>query len=171
MQRLLETHGDDEEFSKSRLIDEDESMKQDLMTMKQVSGLTRRQSSLTSNSQSALSNSAGESQLSGSFNSQNLFATQASGGLFLALQSSLHKKNKTSFLGSNTATRDKMVSVVHKSVSLNHVVFQTTDSQTSVATTAPWNGVDRKRKRPVQTSSSLWDKVASNSFRQKKGKF
>lgn len=40
MQRLLETHGEDKEFSQIRLIDEDESMKNDLMKMKVRIGLS-----------------------------------------------------------------------------------------------------------------------------------
>ena len=165
MQRLLEAHGEDEEFSQLRLIDEDQRMKEELMTMKDVAGLTRRQYSVSSNSQSAFSNSGGDSQLGSSSNSQSLFATQTSGSLVLALKACHQRKNKTSFLGGSAANKDK-VSAIHKSVALSHVVFHTENSQSrgSVASMAPAG----KRKRLLQTSSSLWDKVASNSFRKKK---
>ncbi len=41
MHRLLELHGEEEEFSRSRLIDEDETIRQELSNMK-VSGMLRR---------------------------------------------------------------------------------------------------------------------------------
>ena len=165
MQRLLEVHGNDEEFSQLRLIDEDHRMKEELMSMKDVTGLTRRQYSASSNSQSAFSNSGGDSQLGSSSNSQSLFATQPAGSLILALKACHQRKKKTSFLGGSAANKDK-VSVIHKSVALSHVVFHTENSQ-SRGSIAP-SAVNGKRKRVLQTSSSLWDKVASNSFRQKK---
>jgi hypothetical protein len=34
MQRLIDAHGHDEEFSQSKLIDEDETLKKDLQNMK-----------------------------------------------------------------------------------------------------------------------------------------
>ena len=40
MQRLLENHSGDQEFSQARLLDEDASMKNDLRTMK--AGLSRK---------------------------------------------------------------------------------------------------------------------------------
>ncbi|KAI2505893.1 hypothetical protein MHU86_8492 [Fragilaria crotonensis] len=165
MQRLLEAHGEDEEFSQLRLIDEDQRMKEELMSMKDVAGLSRRQYSASSNSQSAFSNSGGDSHHGSSSNSQSLFAIQTSGSLVLALKACHQRKNKTSFLGGSAANKDK-VSAIHKSVALNHVVFhsENSHSRSSVAPVAATG----KRKRALQTSSSLWDKVASNSFRQKK---
>ncbi|KAI2502832.1 hypothetical protein MHU86_11656 [Fragilaria crotonensis] len=123
MQRLLEAHGEDEEFSQLRLIDEDQRMKEELMSMKDVAGLSRRQYSASSNSQSAFSNSGGDSHHGSSSNSQSLFAIQTSGSLVLALKACHQRKNKTSFLGGSAANKDK-VSAIHKSVALSHVVFQ-----------------------------------------------
>lgn len=168
MQRLLEAHGDDEEFSQLRLIEEDQRMKQELMSMKDVAGLTRRQVSVSSTSQSAFSNQGGECLPGSSSNSQGMFTSQASGSLVLALTASRQRKNKTSFLGGGTGNKDR-VSAIHKSVTLSHVVFHTENSQ-SLSAPAP-SVATCKRKRTVQTSSSLWDKVASNSFRKSQKRY
>jgi hypothetical protein len=159
MQRLMETHGEDEEFSQLRLIDEDQSMKQELMSMKDIARPSRRQISGSSNS-----NLGGDSQLGSSSNSQSLFGTHASGSLVLALKASRQRKNKTSFLGGSAANKDK-VSAIHKSVALSHVVFHTENSQSRGAVAS--SAAIGKRKLTTKTSSSLWDKVASNNFPKK----
>jgi hypothetical protein len=174
MQRLIETHGEDEEFSQLRLIDEDQSMKKELMSMKDVVGVARRQKSTSSESQgTSSSNAGGESQLgvSSSSNSQGLFGSQTSGSLVLALKASRKRKNKTSFLGGSAANKEK-ASQVHKNVSLSHVVFSTENSQSrGGASAGASTAMMGKKKRKTVPSSSLWDKVAANSFRMKKKRY
>jgi hypothetical protein len=171
MQRLIETHGEEQEFSQLRLIDEDESMKQELMTMKDVVGPKRRQTSVSSSSRASFSNQGSDSQLGGNnSNSQSLFSTQLSGSLTLALQASHPRKNKTSFLGGSEASKEK-ASAIHKCVALNHVVFHSENSQSrgvSQPKIQVGRAVAKNSKRKAATSSSLWDKVAANGFRKKR---
>mmetsp|Transcript_23085 Transcript_23085/g.34080 ORF Transcript_23085/g.34080 Transcript_23085/m.34080 type:complete len:1330 (+) Transcript_23085:111-4100(+) len=169
MQRLIETHGEDKEFSQLRLLDEDDRMKKELTEMKDVVGKYRRQSSLTHSSQSrsSFSNSGGESQngTTARTNLQSSGATQSS-SLFVAVQASRQRK-KTSFLGGSAANKET-VSAVHKSVALNHVVFHKDNSQSKLGgTTCSQPSTSFKRKRKMVGSTSLWEKVSSNSFRKK----
>ena len=174
MQRLLESHGDDEEFSQMRLIDEDVTMKLELKSMKDAFSRRRQTStaSRVSNSNSENSQLAGNSQRAESQSSANgsLFSQHSS--LSLALQAS-RKKQKTSFLGgSNAAGKDKS-SAMQRSVAFNHVVFLTESSQLSKMNMNNNSQAKKtmpvcKRKRSAETSSSLWSKVSADSFKRRR---
>ena len=68
MQRLIENHAGDEEFSQARLIDEDATMQKDLKSMRNA--LSRKRSQMSSSnlgsSNSRLGGADGDSQLPGS---------------------------------------------------------------------------------------------------------
>ena len=67
MQRLIENHAGDEEFSQARLIDEDATMKKDLKSMRNA--LSRKRSQMSSSnlgSNSRLGGTGSDSQLPGS---------------------------------------------------------------------------------------------------------
>jgi hypothetical protein len=105
--------GDDEEFSQLRLIEEDQRMKQELMSMKDVVGLTRRQVSVSSTSQSAFSNQGGEGLLAVHPIHKACLQVRRLGSLILALKEVVRRKNKTSFLGGGTGNKER-VSAIHK---------------------------------------------------------
>ncbi|KAG7355171.1 hypothetical protein IV203_004527 [Nitzschia inconspicua] len=96
-------YGKSEEFSQQRLIDEDESMKEELKKMR--NGLIRRRSVSSSISQSSHSSNTGSQQAlfgppykrqRGNFGS---IATRSGGSLSVALLASRKVVRKTSFLG------------------------------------------------------------------------
>ena len=170
MQRLLESHGSEDEFSQMRLIDEDETMKIELKTMKDAF-VRRRQ---TSWSKCFTSNCVTDSHVS--VNSQNR-DSHDSGGLYsqhthlsLALQSSRREKHKTSFLGSINVVCKDNVSAMQRTVAYNHVVFHQENSQLSKSNISNNQGkrstFSGKRKLPNPSSSSLWNKVSANSFKR-----
>ena len=148
MQRLLENHGGDEEFSQARLIDEDETMQKDLKSMKNALSRKRRQisSSSTLGSSSRLGGGDGDSQdvtskkqrrdsSSGDENSGTAPSSQKSafsncGSLSIALRANKAAgKRKSSFLnggnGKNPALSRSSSATASKTVSLSHVLFQT----------------------------------------------
>lgn len=155
MQRLLENHGGDEEFSQARLIDEDETMQKDLKTMKNALTRKRRQTSSSSNlgSSSRLGvtdsdsqdvslkkqrrNSGSGDENTGSASSSQKSAFSNCGSLSLALRAnkSATGKRKSSFLssgnGKHPALGRSSSATVSKSVSLSHVLFQTGEASQS----------------------------------------
>ena len=170
MQRLLESYGGDEEFSQMRLIDEDQTMKIELKTMKDAF-VRRRQ---TSWSTSLTSDSGTGSQVTD--NSQNR-DSHHSGGLYsqhtnlsLALQASRREKHKTSFLGGINVVGKDNVCAILRTVAYNHVVFHQENSQLSKSNISNNQGKrsipSGKRKRPNLSSSSLWNKVSADSFKR-----
>ena len=154
MQRLLENHGGDEEFSQARLIDEDETMQKDLKSMKDALSRKRRQISSSSNlgsssrlgggdsdSQDAASKKQRRNSGSGDENAGNAPSLQKSafsncGSLSIALRANKAVgKRKSSFLssgnGKNPALSRSSSATVSKSVSLSHVLFQTGEASQS----------------------------------------
>jgi len=108
--RVIEIYGDSLLGSESRIIDEDESLRNDLKT---IQTLSKKRSIASSDA----------------VVKRPFFSAQ--GSLSIALMASRQKKKKTSFLSgkSPTSNRNSGCSVVAKSVSLTHVVFQSSESQ------------------------------------------
>ena len=154
MQRLLENHGGDEEFSQARLIDEDETMQKDLKSMKNALSRKRRQVSSSSNlgsssrlgggdsdTQDASSKKQRRSSGSGDENASNAPLSQKSafsncGSLSIALRANkVAGKRKSSFLssasGKNASLNRSSSATVSKSISLSHVLFQTGEASQS----------------------------------------
>jgi len=186
MQRLLETYREDEEFTQSRLIDEDESMKSELRRMKSVMAGSKRHNSTTSSktyvsagSDSQLnefSDASGKKRTSEvkSFNGSFL---AGNGKLSLALKASKRTKQKTSFLGGTCKIGKDSGASIHKSVALNHVVFQTGDtsqhsqlsrSSVSFASSQRSTTMGKRKRTTSNTSTSLWSKVSANSFKKRR---
>eukprot|EP00550_Attheya_septentrionalis_P013169 CAMPEP_0198305260 /NCGR_PEP_ID=MMETSP1449-20131203/57818_1 /TAXON_ID=420275 /ORGANISM="Attheya septentrionalis, Strain CCMP2084" /LENGTH=1320 /DNA_ID=CAMNT_0044007793 /DNA_START=191 /DNA_END=4150 /DNA_ORIENTATION=- len=185
MQRLLEMHSGDGEFSQSRLIDEDQTMKQDLMKIKSVIHGKKRQissSSLNMSSSSSLGVlSNGDSQEEGSQKKQKIEAT---GGFFgsdsnafgtgclpIALRASRgnSKKRKTSFLGGkNSSNSAKNLTNKNTTSALSHhVLFQMGESRQSHSlscgvsassrkSTSNMSGASSHPTKRVASSTSLW---------------
>lgn len=161
MQRLIENHAGDEEFSQARLIDEDATMQKDLKSMRNA--LSRKRSQMSSSnlgSNSRLGGTDSDSQLPGSkkqrrssgslsdddtansgsknsvSSSQQKSAFSNCGSLSIALRANKATgKRKSSFLssgsGKNPALGRSSSATVSKSVSLSHVLFQTGEASQS----------------------------------------
>jgi hypothetical protein len=157
MQRLEEMYADSQEFSQQRLMDEDPSMMLELQKMKNP---LARKRSVSSGSRSSFSQSS-ESQTA------PLFKRQRSGGSFggsflaktgslsVALQSGRSLKRRTSFLGgkSGDSSSTSSAGLVHKSVSLGHVVFST-GGKSNLSNSTSCNGSNLgKRKQPGASNS------------------
>mmetsp|Transcript_24171 Transcript_24171/g.56385 ORF Transcript_24171/g.56385 Transcript_24171/m.56385 type:complete len:208 (+) Transcript_24171:44-667(+) len=165
MQRLIETHGEEEEFTLQRLIDEDETIKMDLETMKD--GFARAQRQVSYSSKSSSSNISGR----GNSQSSNMLPLSRTGSLSISLRASQHGRQKTSFLGGNAANKEN-VSRMHKSVAISHVVFCTENSQHSRSNTQGSNSSDsgslnQSNKRKREVAANLWQRVSANGFRKK----
>ena len=87
------------------------------------------------------------------------------GSLSIALQASRKKsKHRTSFLGGSKASsaKENVGGLIHKSISLSHVVFRACDSQVSSRSNMS-NGAMVKGNRTAtgkrSSDSSLWCKV------------
>jgi len=162
MQRLEEIYSESQEFSQQRLIDEDKSMKMELQSMK--NGLVRKRS--VSNSRSSFSDqSTANSQLKrqrsgGSFGGSFM---DKGGSLSVALRASRTGKQRTSFLGGAKAGDGKGAGAqFRRSVSLNHAVFQNSDSRSiskGISNLKRANSTGKRKERPG-VGSSLFGKVA-----------
>lgn len=118
MQRLEEIYGESQEFSQRRLIDEDESMKEELSQMR--NGLVRRRSISSTISRASLSSDSNmgppnkksrgsdsdssilEVRKSSSLASGSIFR-RSGGSLSIALQASRKTKRRSTFLGCASA--------------------------------------------------------------------
>ena len=166
MQRLLVLHGEEEEFSQARLIDEDASLRLELQNMK--NGLVRKRShsSAMGNSQlSSSANSRSASQPAPSFfgNSRNTSTASNSSGsssnlftgtgsaLGLALQASRRSKPR---LLSSWKSSDAAVFRTSR-------VSQPLLGGFSSSRSASNSGISAK-KTGVSSSSSLWANAVEN---------
>ena len=158
---MEEQYAESEEFSQQRLIDEDQSMKLELMKMK--NGLVRKRS--VSSSRSSFSSTDSNPLLKrqrsdGSFGGSFLDKT---GSLSIALKSNRKMKHRTSFLGGAKSGETKDIGgLIHKSISLSHVVFRSCDNQsrsTLSKSSSSRAAVTGKRKERDSTVS-LFKKVS-----------
>uniref|UniRef100_A0A7S4ADR4 DNA replication checkpoint mediator MRC1 domain-containing protein n=1 Tax=Pseudo-nitzschia australis TaxID=44445 RepID=A0A7S4ADR4_9STRA len=170
MQRLEEMHGDSQEFSQQRLIEEDVRMKEELSQMR--CGLVRRSSSLSRRSSQSSESSSNLGPLSRKRQRSNEAssgsnATVGGGSLFRKTPGSLSialrankLKRRSSFLGGNKAVDGKETGGVYKTLSRGHVLFR---SQTSKSGSGASNSQLGKRKQGQSTSGSLFSKVSGNN--------
>lgn len=170
MNRLLELHGDDEEFSQIRLIDQDQSMQLELKSIKNVHSKRRDTSissfSLLGENSSTLGFPKRQTSSNGPLSSKYLSSTSS-----LALAMNRSRKRKASFLG--TASNGKATSKT-PTLSLGHVVFggdsQPPISSRSASLPVLKNSVSSipcKRSKSdsgSKNSSSLWSRVAAAGF-------
>jgi len=142
--RILEEFTGDSQFSRSRLIDEDVTMQQDLKTMK--TSLCRKRSMEGSNLD-LKENNCSSKKTKGTSADKNSDAPKATssflsheGSLSVALMASrrtMSRKRKTTFLSgmqqrsSSSRNNHSSTSSSSKSVSLNHVVFMAGDNSQS----------------------------------------
>eukprot|EP00934_Nitzschia_sp_Nitz4_P003029 Nitzschia sp. Nitz4//scaffold133_size116822//89097//92845//NITZ4_003818-RA/size116822-snap-gene-0.8-mRNA-1//1//CDS//3329535429//3019//frame0 len=163
MQRLEEEFADSEEFSQQRLIDEDESMRQELSQMK--NGLLRRNTSTST--RSSISSIDGGSRLArqsstASSNGGNNSFTRGTSSLSFALRASRKKQTRTSFLGGlKGAEASGGAALIHKTVALSHVVFTASRGSGSNPATTTSNG--KRKSTDFSGGSSLFNKVARKS--------
>jgi len=164
MQRLEEEFADSQEFSRQRLIDEDESMRQELSQMK--NGLVRNRSISSGARSSSLSSQ--DSRLVGQKRTIEPLTTgktlfeKSIGSLSIALRASRKVQSRTSFLGGDKAgkSKDGGSAFIHKSVALSHVVFASANSpNTHSQGPTSSNTAGQKRKHSGPSTSSLFSKV------------
>lgn len=197
MQRLEEEFADTQEFSRQRLIDEDESMREELSQMRVrfcnpfaslcspvtydisplhrnlviQNGLVRHRSisstrSSVSSSQELPGMAGMKRQRSSSSQGSRPSTFEAGGGsLSVALRASRKMKRKTSFLGGSSDSSKDSGALIHKSVSLSHVVFTRSTSVSN--SNSNMGGLSRKRSQESLSGSkptgSLFQKVAKTS--------
>lgn len=180
--RILEEYAGDSQFSRSRLMDEDVTMQQDLKTIK--TSFCRKRS--TSNLDSKENNGSSKKYRSISANDKSADGaskTTTSNSLSVALlasrNSAVSHKRKTTFLSGRSFSRSlssSSSSSSSKSVSLNHVVFmaggdgsQTANSQLhSTSSGLLPRGLANKSGKVTKNNvpgGSLWSKVCSKNFR------
>ena len=83
------------------------------------------------------------------------------GSLSLALRASRKKTRRTSFLGgSKTGDSKEVGGLIHKSISLSHVVFRCESQSKSSFSNAASNSGAAAGKRKQRPSGSLFQKVA-----------
>ncbi|KAL9179897.1 hypothetical protein ACHAXT_007867 [Thalassiosira profunda] len=180
--RILEEFGEgDGGFSRSRLIDEDESTRQDLKIMR--TSFARKRSVEGSNLDAKENNGASKKPkgasagLSDAAKPASTFLA-AGGSLSVALAASRRgpgRKRKTTFLGGKASasfSRSQSASSASRSVSLSHVVFVAGEGQGAAASRLPDAGSHLgksrggpSKKKASRSGSSLWSKVCSKNFR------
>ncbi|KAL7434439.1 hypothetical protein ACHAXH_003831 [Discostella pseudostelligera] len=172
--RILEEFEGDTQFSRSRLIDEDVSMQQDLKTMKTL--FCRKRSAEGSNLDFKEKNGLPKKQKKADPRDKGDDTTsKPAAGLFLSVLSSRRvtagrkrtttfvsgKEMKCNFSRSNSSSSGK-------SVALNHVVFVAGDnSRVSFMGAVKSRGHSKvsRASKSVTKGSSLWSKVCSKNFR------
>jgi hypothetical protein len=159
MQRLEEEFADSQEFSQQRLIDEDESMRQELSQMK--NGLVRKRSISSGTRTSSISSH--ESRLSGQKRPLEMSTTgkalldKSGGSLSIALRASRKPQRRTSFLGGDKVGKAKdSGAFIHRNVALSHVVFGSANPSTN---SQGASNAGQKRKLAGPTTNSLFSKV------------
>mmetsp|Transcript_15255 Transcript_15255/g.25121 ORF Transcript_15255/g.25121 Transcript_15255/m.25121 type:complete len:1394 (-) Transcript_15255:3081-7262(-) len=187
MNRILEAYEGDSQFSRSRLIDEDESTQNDLKAMK--TSLSRKRGSVSMGDRSKDTkendlNDSSKRQKGTSSNEEKSNAPKSS--RFLANESSLSvalianrhagRKRKTTFINGkqNSSFVRKNSTCSSKSLSLNHVVFMAGESQTlsrmdsssnSFMKSIKSTSVMKKSSKQVSRGSSLWSRVCSKNLK------
>ena len=177
MQRIEEMYGESQEFSQRRLIDEDESMKEELSQMR--NGLVRHRSissTISRTSQSSDSNmgpatkkrrgSDSDSSTNGARRASSLapgsFFRRTGGSLSIALQASRKNKRRSTFLGGPVA-EDKEGTVVSASFAHNTVAMSS--NQTSRNCIGPSYSLPSVSSKPTNKktcsagSTSLFSRV------------
>lgn len=174
MNRLLELHGDDKEFSQSRLIEKDQTIQMELKSIRNVHS-KRRQASVSSFTFAGDSNSFHgfpKRQSSSSSSSGILQSKYLSSSSSLALAINQSRKRKASFLGTGTGQK---AAIKAPSISLGHVVFGGESQQSNMSRSAslPTNKFvntgtyKRSKSDTLSTSkSSLWSRVAAGGFQK-----
>eukprot|EP00985_Skeletonema_marinoi_P020349 scaffold12075_cov131-Skeletonema_marinoi.AAC.5 len=181
MNRILEAYEGDSQFSRSRLIDEDESTQNDLKAIK--TSLSRKRGSvpMSDRSKDTKENSLSDTskRQKGTSNNEEQSSNAPSSSRFLMNESSLSvalianrnagRKRKTTFINGkqNSSFVRKNSTCSSKSLSLNHVVFMAGESQTlsrmdsssnSFMKTIKSTSVIKKSSKQVSRGSSLWSK-------------
>mmetsp|Transcript_42017 Transcript_42017/g.101004 ORF Transcript_42017/g.101004 Transcript_42017/m.101004 type:complete len:1345 (+) Transcript_42017:1423-5457(+) len=181
MQRLEEIYGESQEFSQRRLIDEDESMKEELSQMR--NGLVRHRSissTISRTSQSSDSNmgpvtkkrrgsdsdsSTNEARKASSLAPGSFFRRNG-GSLSIALQASRKNKRRSIFLGGPSAEGKEGSAI---SATFGHKTFAMFSSQSSRSSFGPSNslpGVSNKpsnKKICANGSTSLFSRVSAGN--------
>jgi hypothetical protein len=189
MQRLIESHGHEEEFSQLKLMDEDTTLKEELQKIKvrtkpsrvlyslcmsshtdifAQNGLVRKRSH--SNSVMSRDNSnlgASKKQKSNPFPATSFSASNGS-SLAIALEASKHKQNRTSFLRGSSTSSSETTASFQRSVGFKHVIFQSTISRASSrgAKSQQPPSLPGVRRAGLPGSASLWSSV-SRGFKKK----
>jgi hypothetical protein len=185
--RILEEYAGDSQFSRSRLLDEDVTMQQDLKTIK-TSFCRKRSTSNLGDSKENNGLSKKFKSISANDKSTDVAPkTTTSNSLSVALlasrNSAVSRKRKTTFLSGRSFSRSlssSSSSSSSKSVSLNHVVFmaggdssQTASSQLPNSTSNSQGPIilsrglakSGKATKHNVPGGSLWSKVCSKNFR------
>lgn len=196
MERLMEEYGRNDEFSHSRLIEEDTTMKDELKHMK--NGLTRKRGSAAlSRTSSIVTESSQHTDEQSALKRQKPTASVFGGGLLaksgslsLALQKSgrQHTKSRTSFLGnsqsSTNGSQDPGISS-QKSISFSHVVFQSCGGDSQLSSRGASQSQSRKgfgtaggglprsrlggrKASGASRNSSLWSNVMAKGPKRKR---
>ncbi|KAL3774780.1 hypothetical protein ACHAW5_002181 [Stephanodiscus triporus] len=182
--RILEEFVGDSQFSRSRLIDEDVTMQQDLKSIK--TSFSRKRSIEGSNLDLRENNCSSKKFKTMISHDKSSDASKTTSSLSVALMASRHssvgRKRMTTFLsgnGSRNTSFSRQSSSSSKSVSLNHVVFTTGDNSQS-ASRLPDSagnshsflgpvklsrGLSNASKKNVVPGGSLWSRVCSKNFR------
>jgi hypothetical protein len=171
MQDYERLYGNQEEFSQQRLIDEDVSMKEDLMRMR--NGLVTRRSISSSISQSSQSSnttshfsSFGPPQKKQRCNFGSL-TTRAGGSLSVALLASRKVVRKTSFLGSSRASSCTRIQEHSNSTSCGRFLFNGPSSRTNSESTSnppgPSDCGGTKQNFGATGSTTLFNKVVGRN--------
>lgn len=175
MNHYLKLHGDDKEFSQSRLIEQDQTMQMELKSIRNVHS-KRRQTSVSSFSFVGDSNSfhgfpkrqsSSSSTSTGILQSKYLSSTSS-----LALAINQSRKRKASFLGTGAGVK---TAIKTPSISLGHVVFGGESQQSNISRSASLpmnktvNTATYKRSKSdtlAKSTSSLWSRVAAGGFKK-----
>jgi len=186
MNRLLNIHAKDSEFSYSSLLEENEILRNELKSIKNVHNIRKRQVSASSSINIGSFLDEDSSRQSGSENhakrqkNDESFFVKSQNRLSIALTASRASKNrKTSFLGGKQSKGNSIGnSTFGKGVSLGHVLFKADDSQSSNLTrtnSLPKNSkkmlgreikplASFNRSSSYTPSSNFWSKVSANRF-------
>jgi len=186
MNRVLETYGADSEFSQSRLLDEDETLKTELSTIRHVHQKRTRQISSSSSlpvddgsrSSSGDYFGANKSKSNESNDTKSLISASRNLSINLCTNRSL-KRKRTSFLGGKQRnSQGRSNKSTQGAASLGHVLFQTGETKKahlSRSSTFPRNIKQKSNTFTTLNSDdqtvnkptfSLWNKVSVNGFRR-----
>lgn len=186
MQRILEAHEHEEEFSQLRLMDEDTTLKLELQNMK--NGLSRKRSVSSSQSESqtsiAQSSESNSNKMARKTNQTLPFSGLCNTGnssLALALQHNRRStKLRTSFVRSQssqsgTMSSDVVCSSFSKSIAFNHIVFHSIgESQSQFSKCSNFgmegssNRSDSFTAKKKSCLSSLFEQSVVNGFHKRK---
>ncbi|GKY94392.1 hypothetical protein MPSEU_000405200 [Mayamaea pseudoterrestris] len=165
MQRLMELHGQDEEFSQNRLLEEDTMLKDELSQMK--TGLARKRNQTTSIHSTTVSLMNTKKQKTAGLFGQSVLAKSS---LATALQASRPgSKSRTSFLraGSTVSGGNDATASFQKSIAFKNVIFHSNDSRSNMSSSLgvgkTFAAASKTSNRPTKSNpgTSLWAKAVS----------